>query len=272
MKTLYESILSSTKSGRAVEAEKVLKWFKSTRCYIMNFNFSEPDFLDAKPSKNNSWEIELKITDNSRLLEYWNFDKQDSGGSGILPYRISAIVINGKPVNINYQRLKFKDSDDYAQEVGSFITFCGCTIDKVDGTPKNCDEINFLFAHSLGGGEGNTVKEIKNIKVDKFLLNMWGDDGLWCRLDKIKGITVKQEMQICEGMLGGFAFEKGNKRFLKDAGELFTTFFKNNNVKPENCIFIPSKWSNSKFKKGKIKYNEKTDTWTFIGINEYTKL
>jgi len=272
MKTLYESILTSTKSGVAAEAEKVLNWFKQTHWYTTCFAIVAPNHIDAKPTKNNSWEISFEINKKALNVDYWNFEKIDTGGTGIMPFRISCIRINDKPININYKMLKFKNSDDYAQEVENTVSFCGCTIDKVDGTPKNCDEINFIFSHSLGGGEGNIVKEIKNIKVDRFHLNSWGDDGLWCRLDKIKGITVKQEMQICEGMLGGFAFEKGNRRFLKDAGELFNTFFKNNNVKPENCVFIPSKWNSSKFRKGKINYNEKTDTWTFIGINDDTKL
>ena len=89
--------------------------------------------------------------------------------------------------------------------------------------------------------------------------------GLACRLNNIKNITVTDEMYICDEMLGYYSLDKGCSKFKPDASEMLTEFFKNNNVDPKICKFIPSDNNKTKSQIGTIHFDKKANIWRFIG-------
>ena len=155
MKSLYESILTSTKAGKNFEAEKVIEWFKSTNYYKRNLEVY--DLRITADYKNGKWAIDIvgDPKDSTFIKNVWiyNLEKSDTqNASGVLPYKLHSISKNGEPMNINYHALKFKDSSEFVEEVHDFISLHGCEVDKIDSLPKNCKEIQFVYKHMLGGG------------------------------------------------------------------------------------------------------------------------
>ena len=263
MKSLYESILSSTHAGKAAEALKVVEWYKSTQQYMMFFKFGNYE-VKATP-KGAYWIIDID-GDTSTSIDSISFYKSDTpNASGVLPYNIYCVRGNGKITNINYQQLKFKDSRDMVQEVRNYVNFTGCEIDKLDKLPKGCTEIDVNYGHALGGGSPTVIREIKNIKLKKIVQTSIFRGGLSCRLSNIKNITVTDAMYICDEMLGYYSLDKGNSKFKPEASEMLTEFFKNNKVDPKICKFIPSDNNNTKSKSGTIHFDEKANIWRFKG-------
>ena len=275
MKSLYESILSSTHTGKAGEALKVVEWFKSTRIYesFLKFgnqqrqSFFKSAEVKATP-KGGYWIIDIDGNDgdNSVSIDTVGFFKSDTpNGSGVLPYNIYCVRVNGKPTNISYQQLKFKDSIDMVQEVSKSVTFTGCAIGKLDRLPKGCTEVIVNYMHAISGGYPTAIKEIKDIKLKKFIQSNTFNGGLSCLLSNVKNITVTDEMYICDEMLGYYSLDKGNSKFKPEASEMLTEFFKNNKVDPKICKFIPSDNNNTKSQSGNIHFDEKANIWRFKG-------
>lgn len=269
MKTLYESILSSTRSGKAGEALKVIEWFKSTRIYGYFLKFGNQQRLSFFKSaevkatpKGGYWIIDIdgKDGDTSVNIDNVGFFKSDTpNASGVLPYNIYCVRVNGKPVNINYQQIRFKDSRDIVQEVSESVIFTGCEIDKLDGLPKGCTKI------MVSGEYPTVIKEIKNIKVKKIIQYSIFSGRLSCLLSNVKNITVTDEMYIWDEMLGYYSLDKGNSKFIPEASEMLTEFFKNNKVDPKICKFIPSDNNSTKSQSGTIHFDEKANIWKFKG-------
>jgi hypothetical protein len=67
-------------------------------------------------------------------------------------------------------------------------------------------------------------------------------------------------MDISDEMLGYFSLAKGKKYFEKVPSDMLTDFFKDNNVKPENCRFIPGTLT-TKHNLYDLKFNEKKGLW-----------
>lgn len=272
MKSLYESILGSTRTGKAGEAIKVVEWFKSTLHYqsflksgSRNYqSFFESADVKATP-KGAYWIIDMD-GDTSVSMDSIKFYKADTpNGSGVLPYNIYCVRVNGKITNISYNQLKFKDSIDMVQEVRESVTFTGCEIGKLDRLPKGCTEVIVNYMHAIGGGYPTSIKEIKDIKLKKIIQSNIFRGGLSCMLSNIKNISVTDEMYICDEMLGYYSLDKGNSKFKPEASEMLTEFFKNNKVDPNICKFIPSDNNNTKSESGTIRFDEKTNIWRFKG-------
>lgn len=270
MKSLYESILTSTKAGKNFDAEKVIEWFKSTNYYKRNLEVY--DLRITADYKNGKWAIDIvgDPKDSTFIKNVWfyeleKFDTQNN--SGVLPYKLHSISKNGEPININYHALKFKDSSEFVEEVHNFISLCGCEVDKIDSLPKNCKEIKFAYKHMIGGGRPTVIKEMKNITVDKFTQdNIFSRrGGLALNVNRIKNITVKDEMFISDEMLGYYSLDKGGRKFKRDASDMLNEFFKNNKVDPKICKFIVTENNNSKYKSGSIWYDKEEDLWHFKG-------
>lgn len=260
MISLYESILKNTKVGKAFVGEHVKEFIKNTYDYKHYFNNCE---VKVEP-KGAYWGIDL--VGHANKSGAFVFTKADTeNASGILPYKFYCIKINGHTTNITYQDMKFNNPDEFVQEVEYFIHFTGCNIDVLDRLPKGCKELGFSYGHRLGGGSPCVVNEIKNIKVDEFTLNEYGNGGLACRLDNIKGIDVKNKMCICDEMLGYYSIEKGGSKFKEDVSQMLSRFFKNNKVDYRDCLFMPSRNNTTKAGKGKIHFDEKIGVWRFKG-------
>lgn len=257
MISLYESILKSVGSGKEKVAEPVKQWFMS--CQDFNFRLNKlinEENIRLEPYKG-MWKIYLDMDNGPQS---WKFDKADSKGTGVLPYKIYGIYVNDKPIMMSYMNLEFESSDDFVQEVDENLTFYGCKIKKIDKLPKGIKSVHFSYGHALGGGSPSIVEEISKINVDYFETSSTAKSrmGLSCRLSRIKGITVNHRFEICDSMLGYYSLEKGNRIFKQDASDMLDEFFKSNKVKPEQCMFISEDG-----KLGGIAYDSKINRWRF---------
>jgi hypothetical protein len=274
MKTLKESILSSTNTGKVGKLAEVKEWFENTEDYKNIFRNSMTSIEVSIVGK------KYKINIKSRLINYtknnhfvFSFCEKDNDGK-TMKYPIHSVSFNDSICDIDYIGLTFKDSSEFVEEVGTIvgkISFHGCDIDVIDSLPKNCNIINFYPYHKIGGTKETVVKKIKNIKLDSITTNVY-HGGIKCMLPSIENITINKIMYITDTMVGRFALEnsknnKTTKRIFTDVvGNEFNEFFKNNNVKPEDCYFCPLE-QKSRSKIGRIRYNKIIDKWEYNETN-----
>ena len=261
MKTLYESILSSTRSGASGVKEPVIEWIKNSE----NFRYVSDYTIDAEP-KGDSWILYIESKWMHADTQTFEIGMPETNGTGKIPYKIHSVYINGKLARIGYRNLEINDNDICKET--SALKFTRCTLKSIKSLPKNCKSIFFVYGHNLGGGSGTRVQEIKNISLDNFYVICNGDrSGLHCLLSSIKGLNVKNKMQISDGMLGYDSLMRGNKKFTPEACALLDKFFEENKVKPEQCEFLPCN-NKIKFEKAKIYKDEKAGCWKIEGIME----
>ena len=261
MKTLYESILSSTRSGASGLKELVIEWAKNSD----NFRYVKEYTIDAKP-KGDGWILYIESDWLHVDSKSFEIGMKETNGTGKIPYNIHSVYINGKLARIAYRRLVLTE-DDICNET-SGLNFISCTLKNIKSLPKSCKSIFFVYGHNLGGGSGTRVQEIKNISLDSFHVICSGDrSGLHCLLSSIKGLNVKNKMQISDGMLGYNSLMRGNKRFTPEASALLDKFFEENKVKPEQCEFLPCN-NKLKFEKAKIYKDDKAGCWKLGEIIE----
>lgn len=262
MTSLYESILKSVGSGKDRIAAQVLEWFKITQYYafrIAGSKYIKPEEIEFTPMSGNSWKIDIKSNGGGEF-QSWQFERADTKGTGKMPYIIHSVCCDGKPVNITYKDLDFKDTSEMVQEVENSLTFNGCEITKIDKLPKGCENLTFGYSHRLGGGTGCKVGSIEKISLYTLSITNGGHEklGLSCRLSNIKGITVRSRMEICDYMLGYFCLEKGNRKFKEDASKMIDEFLKDNKVKDISIMF----WSEDN-NSGMIEFDKKINRWRF---------
>lgn len=261
MKTLYESILSSTKSGLEGEKQKVIEWIKNSECYKINFSPNARAGHDVKidvEMKNGKWKVYFtELVRNPKTFTINRMDLVD----GKIPFKFHSYYVNGDIINASYQNIEISE-EDFVEEVLSTITFIGATINSLTKLPKGCRYLFMEYGHILGGGSSTYVKgKIHNITIDNLYQGCSDKgSGLSCNLKNIKNITVKNAMDISDEMLGYFSLAKGKKYFEKVPSDMLTDFFKDNNVKPENCRFIPGTLS-TKYKVYDIKFDENKGLW-----------
>lgn len=261
MKTLYESILSSTRSGASGVKEPVIEWIKKSE----NFRYVSDYTIDAEP-KGDSWILYIDSKWMHADTQTFEIGMPETNGTGKIPYKIHSVYINGKLARMGYRNLEINDNDICKET--SALKFTRCTIKSIKSLPKSCKSIFFVYGHNLGGGSGTRVQEIKNISLDSFYVICIGDrSGLHCLLSRIKGLNVKNKMQISDGMLGYDSLMRGNKKFTPEACALLDKFFEENKVKPEQCEFLPCN-NKLKFEKAKIYKDVKAGCWKIEGINE----
>ena len=261
MKTLYESILSSTRSGASGVKEPVIEWAKNTD----NFRYTKEYTIDAEP-EGNGWILYIESDWLHADTTSFEIGMKETNGTGKIPFNIHSVYINGKLARIAYRRLVLTENDFCKETKG--INFIGCTLKNIKSLPKNCKSLAFVYGHNLGGGSGTRVQEIKNISLDNFYVICSGErSGLNCLLSNIKGLNVKNRMQISDGMLGYDSLMRGNKKFTPEASALLDKFFEENKVKPEQCEFLPCN-NKLKFEKAKIYKDDKASCWKLGEIIE----
>lgn len=261
MKSLYESILSSTRSGASGLKELVIEWAKNSD----NFRYVKEYTIDAKP-KGDGWILYIDSDWLHVDTKSFEIGMKETDGTGKIPYNIHSVYINGKLARMAYRRLVLTENDICKETSG--LNFISCTLKNVKSLPKNCKSLAFVYGHNLGGGSGTRVQEIKNLSIDNFYVICSGDrSGLHCLLSSIKGLEVKNKMQISDGMLGYNSLMRGNKKFTPEAGALLDSFFKENKVKPEQCEFLPCN-NKLKYEKAEIYKDDKAGCWKIGDIIE----
>lgn len=260
MKTLYESILSSTKAGLQGEKQKVIDWIKNSEYYRRNFlhnAISDESQIEVE-MKNGKWKVYFtKTIIKPEIFFIYKTDLVD----GKIPFKIHSYYVNGDIINAGYHNIEITE-DDLVEEVNDKICFIGTTINSLTKIPKGCKILQFDYGHNIGGGSPTVVKgKIQNISLQTISQGCSNKgSGLSCNLKNIKNITVKNTMYISDEMLGYFSLAKGKKYFEKVPSDMLTDFFKDNNVKPENCKFVPGTLS-TKYKSYDIKFDKNKGLW-----------
>ena len=131
MKTLYESILSSTKSGASGLKEKVIEWAKSTD----NFQYSREYTIDAKP-KGDGWILYIESDWMHVDSKSFEIGMKETNGTGKIPHNIHSVYINGKLARMAYRRLVLSEDDICKETTG--LNFISCTLKNIKSLPKNC--------------------------------------------------------------------------------------------------------------------------------------
>ena len=260
MKTLYESILSSTKAGLQGEKQKVIEWIKNSECYRRNFlPYAKRDEVSVDVEmKNGKWKV--FFSDMIRNPKAFTINRMDLV-DGKIPFKFHSYYVNNDIINASYQNIEITE-EDLVEEVESNITLIGTTINSLTKIPKGCKILQFDYGHNIGGGSPAVVKgKIQNISLQTISQGCsHKGSGLSCNLKNIKNITVKNTMYISDEMLGYFSLAKGKKYFEQVPSDMLTDFFKDNKVKPENCKFVPGVLS-TKYNVYDIKFDEKKRIW-----------
>lgn len=258
MKQLYESILSSTNSGKKKIVEDLENWLKAAfdNCTGNVFSINSLYSIDIKP-KNGGYAVDI---DTEWDGDYFRFNSwfQDTNK---YVRQIVDLKLNKKPIDITYAGINFSKNDSFVASVKDSLTLCGGEFEVIDKLPKNCRTLNFLWMNNLGGGSPVRAAEIKDIAVDNFICDCRsnGTSTLSCMLRKINNITVRKKMVITDGMLGYSSLEKGARTFEQETSEMLDRFFANNNVDPAIVEFIPN--PNQSKKRMSIYYNKQKQRW-----------
>lgn len=258
MKTVYESILSSTNSGKNKVVADLKEWIVKAFNVSSNnmFDLERTDEIDVSP-KNGRFSINVKTTYDKDFIRFNNWYKGDID----FIKQIDSVYINKKPVNVTYAGVNFDKNEKFVSIVQDSLTLCGGEIYLVDELPSKCRTLRFEYMHNLGGGSPVRVKEIKNIIVDDFVVTQRsnGTSTLSCNIDRIKNITVRNKMHITDGMLGYSSLEKGARTFEKETSEMLDRFFKDNKVDPSKVVFYPDPKQSKK--QMSIYYNKQKERW-----------
>ena len=270
MITLYESILSSTKSGKDVLITDFLDWFM--RNNSVQLHKIKREEVNAIPN-HGAWDIKITKENSSRTVWVFTFSDYDLTDSLKLPYKINTIRVNDKLADINYTGLDLTDYKDWATKIYNKINFCNCNIEKITKVPERCRILSF----SAFTGKGPThVEKIEGISVGmiKCFHSVPGNPGLYINLKKIKNCKIDTAMQISEQMLmlRENAFLSGRstkKEFSPQAQQVLKQFFAENDVKVENCRFFPKKNNTISLSHvGRIEYNKRKDKYYYIPTKE----
>jgi hypothetical protein len=266
MKSLYESILSSTKSGKDRVITDFLDWFMRNNS-VQLYKIKREE-INAIPN-HGAWDIKITKENSGRAIWSFTFTDYDLTDSLKLPYKINTIRVNDKLADINYTGLDLTDYKDWATEIYNKINFCNCNIEKITKLPERCRILSF----SAFTGKGPThVEKIEGISVGmiKCFHSIPGNPGLYINLNKIKNCKIDTAMQISEQMLmlRENAFLSGRskkKEFSPQAQLVLKQFFDDNNVKVENCKFFPKKNNIISLSHvGNIEYNKRKDKYYYI--------
>ena len=266
MKSLYESILSSTKSGKDVLITDFLDWFMRNNS-VKTYEIKREE-VNAIPN-HGAWDI--KITKDKNWYKHMDFvfTDYDLTDSLKLPYKINTIRVNDKLADISYRGLDLTDYKDWATEVFNKINFCNCNIEKITKVPDRCRVLS--FSSFLGKGPTHVEKiEGINVGMIKCFHKIPGNSGLYINLNKIKNCKIDTVMQISEEMLmlRENAFLSGRskkKEFSPQAQRVLKQFFDDNNVKVENCRFFPDRNNTISLSHvGNIEYDKRKDKYYYI--------
>lgn len=258
MKTLYESILGSTKSGKASIEEQIIEYVKSCLEYKSCFNY-----VENKPIIEVRWEGNTAIVNiipqGKGFYDDWRIYQEELD---IKPKELDYIEFNGVPTNQNYFGVRLKNSKELPSKVQDFVEFIGCKIGIIDSLPTGCERLIFSCAIYSGSKKSNTVKQIKNLNLKKLETKTYTKgEGLNCPLENIYNNKI-DEMYICIEMLGN----------PKQITNIFETISRQNYLKEEFSNRITEFDKNNKIGKiifvhqdgyGEITFDKQKNLWKY---------
>lgn len=266
MKTLYESILSSTKAGKNNIDEQLIEFVKSCSEYKSCFGYGAKEPAFEVKWKNGKAIVNI-TPKGTGFYSGWRVYQDELDRK---PKELDYIEYHGEPTDPSYFSVKLKNSKELVSKVKGYIEFSGSEIDVISSLPDNCNLLIFRCALYGGLYKSNIVKHIKNLKLKTLEIKKYPKGkGLNCPLENIKNNTI-EKMYICTEMLGDT--EKLKDIFINISGHVYlkeeyskriTEFNNNNHIK--QIMFIPSYRD---VDCGGLFYDDKENLWEFVeGLN-----
>lgn len=180
MKTLHESILSTTKAGKYGRADKVKEWFIQYNNQSTNLKVSGPE--DVEVIDHNGEAYTIVIHNHGRRAAIYGFDGKEIGMMGaqkgphglyMMPYNIQEIYYKDTPADIYYTGLEFKTYSakkspiDYS--VTSVYVFYDCFIDEINSLPQHVKSVTLVRCKT------GTVKDLNLVHLG-IVLHRYSND------------------------------------------------------------------------------------------------
>lgn len=244
MKQLYESILSSTSSGRQKYIDDCEAWFRNT----LAFKIIKSSNTKVNVERNNG-RYSIYVTDaRSNITGEISFNANDVKEFLFDIDRLE-ITKEGKttPENIKltYINIKFDSTKQMIKNIRK-LSFLACSIDDFDGRVFENDFESLHFDFNMFAGFGTTyVNKIHDVNTKFFRITRSNRTdgttyyGLTCKLKDIKNVTIESNFISLTPNL----FETDRviltalDCFSEEAGKELDLFLKNNKVKLEKIIF-----------------------------------
>lgn len=253
MKTVYESILTSTNTGAASMGNKIEEWVKNLSSYKTFDKFVSVKVVLEKSGFVVYYKKEDEGIKSKYLITLTKLDFENSLYNK--KWNISKFVeeTSGRTADVVFSNVNVEDCN-MPKEVHHSVTFIGCVIN-ISKLPKNCSDLFFQYMNSLSGGYGNRiVKPLKNMNIQHVYTEQhWrGQSSLATIVNSAFEHCTIGYIEITDGMLGYYSIDKGNRKFTSSAEEILNEFDKKNNVttiiyqyppdkKPDKGIVIKDK-------------------------------
>lgn len=264
MKTLLESILSTSKVGARAVLEKVFNdtvaWLKTCNLdrsfYYLDIKKNE---IDLEPKGHDSYKLTIKRPCNKITF------------TGHPPYTYCEICNkNGKPLNIIYGFYSFDDDDIMSDVVKDRIVFSGCKINsEIKKLPKNCNYLIFESKPGIAGGQSHCkiINCIKDVKIEKLICKELA--ALDWRANNFRNITIKDECILSSLLYNTNNYFKYKEEYDKrgtNFQEELVTFIKNNHINTDKLYITDCSKFYVMFYK--VIYDKPTETISFQEISK----
>ena len=253
MKTVYESILTSTNAGAVSIGNQIEEWVKSLSSYKNIDKFVSVKVVLEKSGFVVYYKKEDEGIRSKYLITFTKLDFENSLYNK--KWNIAKFVeeTSGRTADVVFSNVNVEDCN-MPKEVHRSVTFIGCTIN-ISKLPKNCSDLFFQYMNSLSGGYGNRiVKPLKNMNIQNVYTEQhWrGQSSLATIVNSAFEHCTIGYIEITDGMLGYYSIDKGNRKFTSSAEEILNEFDKKNKVttiiyqypiykKPDKGIVIKDK-------------------------------
>lgn len=253
MKTVYESILTSTNAGAVSIGNQIEEWVKSLSSYKNIDKFVSVKVVLEKSGFVVYYKKEDEGIRSKYLITFTKLDFENSLYNK--KWNIAKFVeeTSGRTADVVFSNVNVEDCN-MPKEVHRSVTFIGCTIN-ISKLPKNCSDLFFQYMNSLSGGYGNRiVKPLKNMNIQNVYTEQhWrGQSSLATIVNSVFEHCTIGYIEITDGMLGYYSIDKGNRKFTSSAEEILNEFDKKNKVttiiyqyptykKPDKGIVIKDK-------------------------------
>lgn len=253
MKTVYESILTSTNAGAVSMGNQIEEWVKSLSSYKNIDKFVSVKVVLEKSGFVVYYKKEDEGIRSKYLITFTKLDFENSLYNK--KWNIAKFVeeTSGRTADVVFSNVNVEDCN-MPKEVHRSVTFIGCTIN-ISKLPKNCSDLFFQYMNSLSGGYGNRiVKPLKNMNIQNVYTEQhWrGQSSLATIVNSVFEHCTIGYIEITDGMLGYYSIDKGNRKFTSSAEEILNEFDKKNKVttiiyqyptykKPDKGIVIKDK-------------------------------